>query len=337
MCAFDDVRLDAHSGPVFAARFNEDGSYIASGGTDRTVKLWNLESLDTSNIKEQEDDEEQSLDSEGGVYEELVCKSALTSLEWSRLEDSHLFISSADHSAIIYDLNKSAKIKTFSHPDSVNQLSVSKRDIILSACDDGVVRLWDTRSKLAVGNVKTPLNLPVLTCCLDGNAERLYFSGINPVICCFDVRKLSEVWSENNVHSNNVTSLALSPDEDYLLSRSVDNTVKYCDSRKLANDDSKFRNRAKPYVFDGTSASEEDEWLIRARFIPDPKNEDISDLLSVVSGSNDGFTYVWEFASRRIINRLDGHKSTVLDIDYSEINNQLLTTSTDGSIVIRNL
>lgn len=336
--------MDAHAGPIYTARFNEDGTYIASGGTDKTVKLWNLEQLDTEVATDEKNEPiEQELETSGGVYEEKVCDSALTWIEWSNLEDSHLFISSADHTATIFDLNKSAKIKTFHHPDTVNQLSISKRDTVATCCDDGKVRIWDKRSKFETAIINPPipnLNLPLLTCCIDENAQNIYFSGIDPTVYCFDTRKLSEPslsWSESNSHSNNVTSLSLSPDESYLLSKSIDGTIKYYDARTFSSNSNikKPLNRGKPYLFDGPTSSE-DDWLVRAILIPDPTSES-NELLNVISGSNDSYTYVWEFASRKLINRLDGHSSIVYDVDYSEINNQLLTASADGSIIIRNL
>ncbi|KAG0684249.1 WD repeat-containing protein 38 [Pichia californica] len=335
----EDVRLDAHSGPIYTAKFNEDGTYIASGGTDCTIKLWNLEQLDTETNNEMtiETENEQDIQS-GAVFEEKVCDSAVTWIQWSRLEDSHLFISSADHNAIIFDLNKSVKIKTFKHPACVNQLGISKRDYLITSCDDGKVRLYDKRSREPTAVINSPipnLNLPVLTCCIDDDAQRFYFSGIDPTIYSYDTRKLSLCWSENRSHSNNVTSLSLSPDESYLLSKSVDNTIKYYDARILPESDILLRNRGKPYVFDGPTSSE-DDWLVRSIFIPDPTSES-NELLNIISGSNDGYTYVWEFASRKLINRLDGQLATVYDIDYSEINNQIVTTSADGSLVIRNL
>jgi Prp8 binding protein len=340
MSSIDDVRLDPHNGPIYTARFNEDGTFIASGGTDKAVKIWNLEQLDTD-ISDENMDIGQNKTQENltqGVFEERICNSAVTWINWSRLHDSHIIVSSADHTAVIYDLNKPAKIKTFQHDLAVNQLSISKRDNILTCCDDGKIRLWDPRSKFATFTLNSPLNLPVLTCCIDNDANKFYFAGIDPTIYCYDVRNLKQSWSENRSHTNNVTSLSLSPDESYLLSRSIDGTVKYYDARIIPDNSSlsaKPKNRAKPYVFDGATASEED-WLVRSIFIPDPTNNN-TELLDVVSGSNDGYAYVWEFASRRLINRLDGHLSTVLDVDYSEINNQLLTSSADGSIIIRNL
>ena len=335
MADTNDVRLDAHSGAVFTARFNEDGAFVASGGVDKCIRIWNLEQLDADvgTSAEAEVNEEETTE---GVYDEKVANSAVTSLQWSNIEDSYIYFSSADRTAAIFDLNKSSKVKTLHHPSTVNQLSLSKNDTIVTCCDDGKVRVWDKNSKFPVGTIQSPLQLPILTTCIDADCNRVYFSGIDPTIYCYDLRKLdAPIWSEGQSHTNNVTSVSLSPDESYLLSRSIDGTIKYFDSRILPDDIVSTKKRAKPYVFEGSSASE-DDWLIRAIVIPDPTNES-DDLFNVVSGSNDGFTYVWEFASRKLINRLDGHLSTVLDVDYSEINNQLLTSSADGSIILRSL
>lgn len=338
MSATGDLRLDTNSGPIYAIRFNEDGSYFASGGVDKCLRIWNVDQL-ADNEDEAEENSNDDLDN--GVYEERVTNSAITSLRWSNLEDSHVFISSADHTAIIYDLNKSTKVKTFHHKESVNQLSLSENDTIVTCCDDGKVRLWDVRSKFPISEINTPLNIdtPVLTCCIDRNSNRIYFAGIDPTVYCYDIRNAKSpvvLWSESNSHTNNVTSLSLSPDESYLLSKSIDGTIKYFDA-KILSEKTTTRRRAKPYVFDGTSASD-DDWLIRSIIIPDPTNDDDeSDLFNVLSGSNDGYTYVWEFASRKLINKLDGHLSTVFDLDYSEINSQLVTCSADGSVILRDL
>ena len=91
----NDVRLDAHSGAVFTARFNEDGAFVASGGVDKCIRIWNLEQLDadvgpstSAEVNEEETTE--------GVYYEKVANSAVTSLQWSNIEDSYIYFSSAD-------------------------------------------------------------------------------------------------------------------------------------------------------------------------------------------------------------------------------------------------
>lgn len=321
----EDVRLDAHSGPIYTAKFNEDGTFIASGGKDNCLKLWNLENMDLGTETEGLED---------GFYEEKIAGSAITWIQWSQLEDSQLFLSSADRTCTIFDLNKSTKVKTFKHPGCVNQLSRSKKDTIITACDDGCVRIFDKRTKLPVHTVKTELQLPILTCCTGLDENRFYFSGIDPTIYCYDYRNFEKSWSESASHSNNVTSLSLSPDSSYLLSKSIDGTIKYYDSRITTTN---IRSRAKPYVFDGTKGAEED-WLVRAILINDPSSES-DELLNVISGSGagDNYTYVWEFASRKLINKLDGHLGIVHDVDYSEINRQLVSASADGSLIIRNL
>ncbi|GME81504.1 unnamed protein product [Ambrosiozyma monospora] len=314
------LRLRGHKAPVLTTKFNNDSTLLASGGMDKHLAIWNLNS-----ITEPESDftDETELDFN---YLQLH-KSAITSLAWSNLQETLLFTASADATTCCFDLNKSAKTKTFRQSSSINQIAVSKKDLVLTASDSNGVKLWDLRSKFPVAEI--PSKFPVLTCCIDThNDTSLYFSGIDPTVHCYDIRNTqSPTWSESN-QFHSITSLSLSRNGEYLLSKSLDGTIKYFDSRIIVKG-----KRAKPYLFDGPKATQED-YLIRSILV---ESESDDTKKTVVSGSNDGFIYSWDFLSRKLLDRIDGHTGTILDLDYSSTLGKLATSSNDTTVILRDL
>lgn len=313
------VRLLTDSpSPLYSVRFSTDGSLLAAGGKDKGIYIWDLSSIPTQDLKNGVDI------SSSYSYQSSVHKSAITSIRWSNITTDRIFLSSADSTACAFDLTKETKIKTFHHQGTVNEVDVSKRDLVVTCSDDGSVRVWDLRSKFPISEVNT--DFPVLTCCIEPNERGIFFAGIDPEVKCYDPRNTTDpVWAEK-CQSNNVTSLSLSPKTaDYLVSKSIDGTIKYFDSRLTMS--SLHKRRAKPYVFDGAQASE-DDWLIRAKIVSDSTGK-----LSIISGSNDGFIYIWDFASRRLLSRLGGHSGAVYSVDYA--NNHIVSCSVDGSLIFR--
>lgn len=224
------IRLSTESNdPIYSVKFSGDGQLIASGGTDRSLTLWDLNNLD------------------GDYYHEQLHRSAITSLAWSNVSDG-IYTASADTRACLFDLEKAQKVKTFAkHTDCINELALSKRDTLVTCSDDGTARIWDVRSGQS-DIIQTPY--PLLTCCIDN--RYVYVSGIDPAVHCYDQRKLSApVWSQV-AQTDPITSLSIH--DDFLLVRSL-TQIRYFSGR-----------RRKPYVFDGATASN-DDWLIRAQII----------------------------------------------------------------------
>ncbi|QPG72879.1 hypothetical protein FOA43_000182 [Brettanomyces nanus] len=309
--------------PIYTVKFNDNASLIASAGDDHDITIWNTDSIVPGDF---------SADFTNGTpvdyhYLPSVHKSAITYLAWSNVSPSlRLFTASADSTAALLDLSKAQKIKTFKHSGSVNQLAVSKRDLLVTCSDDGSVKLWDIRSKFPTAQIST--KYPVLTCCVDYDEQGIFFSGIDPTIHCYDPRNMDKPLWEEMSQSNNVTSLSLCPDSsEYLVSKSIDGSIKYFDSRFIAL--SSVHSRAKPYIFDGSEASPED-WLIRSLLVKDGQGA-----LRVISGSNDGCVYLWDFASRKLVARLDGHIGSSFDVDYNQKSARLVSCSQDGSLILR--
>lgn len=303
--------LEAHKGPVYAVEFNRDASFIASGGDDKQMIIW-----DTNSISENDANE-------CTFYNETVHKSAITSIKWSNLEENALFTASADTKVFAFDLIKGQKFKTFNHPQCINQIDVSKRDIISTVSDDGKLRLFDMRSKDSIGEISTPY--PLFTTVIDPTETFVYFSGIDPTVSCYDIRKLETPnWTES-LQKRSVTSLSMSSNGEYLISKSIDGSIKYFNSINAGSS----KSRAKPYVLEGPLANDED-WLIRSTII-NSGNE----MYTVISGSNDGLLYSWDLATRKIKSKLNYNCGSIFDLD-SKLG-KLVTSCENGSVVLSSL
>lgn len=162
------VLSGAHTAPVLALAFSPNGKWLASGGLDRTVSLWNISKGDWSPIVNTGRDAVLSLafspkqpilaigtsgktlilwdvDQNKEIRRFEAHADAISSVAFSQ-DGATIATASWDRSARLWDTATGAKLLTLQgHPQRV--LSVSffpggKR--LATSCEDGNVRLWDT-------------------------------------------------------------------------------------------------------------------------------------------------------------------------------------------------
>ncbi len=101
-------------------------------------------------------------------------------------------------------------------------------------------------------------------------------------------------------HTDTITGLQLSPDGHYLLSNSMDNTLRTWDVRPfVAGSSSSSRNTR---IFTGHSHGA-DQSLLRCDWSPDSS--------LVTCGSSDRRLYVWNAQTTELLYQLGGHSGTV--------------------------
>lgn len=277
------MELTGHSAEVFGARFDPSGQHIASGSMDRSILLWRTYG-DCEN------------------YGQLNGhKSAILSLLWSR-DSSYVFSASADMTIASWDLETGERIRKHEgHTEIVNDISASPRgeEMLISASDDGCIGIWDPRVKRAVDFIET--DFPITAVAVGEAGSEIYTGGIDCDIKVWDLRK-KEVAYRMPGHTDSVTSLALSPDSQSLLSYSHDSLARTWDVRPFAPTDRSIK------TFHGAPVGVERN-LIRATW--DPKGE------KICCGSGDGTVCVWENRTGSLIYKLPGHKGTVNDVSFT--------------------
>ncbi|CAN9219152.1 unnamed protein product [Alternaria alternata] len=298
------MELTGHSGEVFAARFDPTGQYIASGSMDRSILLWRS-SASCENY---------------GIL--TGHKQAVLDLHWSR-DSKVLFSASADMHLASWDVETGERIRRHpGHEEVINCMDVSKRgeEMLVSGSDDGYIGIWDTRTKDAVTFI--PTDFPITAICLAEAGNELFTGGIDNDIKVWDLRKQAVTYTLLG-HTDTVTSLQLSPDNQTLLSNAHDSTVRTWDVRPFAPADRRIQ------TYDGAPTGQERN-LLKASW--DSKGEKIA------AGSGDQSVAVWEARTGKLLNKLPGHRGAVNDVRFHPLGEPiLLSASSDRKLMVGEL
>ncbi|KAI9355109.1 WD40-repeat-containing domain protein [Zopfochytrium polystomum] len=199
--------LRGHTGAVNVAVFNSTGSYAATGGSDKLIKLWNpVTGLCIKTYT-------------GHGYEVLDIDIALDNAKFASV--------GGDRAALLWDVSTGRVIRRFTgHTARINGVAFNKdATVIVTGSYDATVRFWDCRSqdrapiqvlnesKDSVTSIQV-VDHQIVAGSVDGHF-RLY-----------DIR-LGKCTADNVGHP--VTSAVLSNDKNCVLASSLDSTLRLFD------------------------------------------------------------------------------------------------------------
>jgi len=292
--------LQGHKAEVFTLKFSPSGKNLASGSFDKSILLWRV--YDT-------------------CENYLVLKghtSAVLELHWSTGED-FIFSASADKTVQVWDPNVGERIKKCKgHSSYVNSCCPARRgpQKIVSGSDDCTVRLWDVRLRGCQDTLNA--GYPVTSVCFSDHADQIFSGGIDNEIKVWDVRK-NQVMMTLEGHTDTITGMRLSPDGNFLLTNSMDQTVRIWDVRPYCSGPRNVK------IFQGALHNFE-KTLLKCSWSPDGTK--------VSAGSADRFVYIWDVASRRILYKLPGHRGSVNETDFHPQEPIIGSASSDTTIYL---
>ncbi|MBD2043547.1 serine/threonine protein kinase [Microcoleus sp. FACHB-672] len=238
--------FDAHSNAIGALAMTPDGKLLASGSTDKTIRLWNLE----KNFRIR------TIPAHAGSVNALAIS-----------PDGKTLISASDDKTIrLWRLPTGKRILTIpAHAGPVNALAISPSgEILASGSDDNTIKLWDLSTgkllstfvghkgsvhALAISpdgktlvsgsadNTVKQWNLGTgkLRRTLEGHSSRVRSLAISPngktLVSAGDTIMLWNLKTGKHLetllgHANYVSSVAITPDGKTLISGSRDQTIK---------------------------------------------------------------------------------------------------------------
>eukprot|EP00897_Mesotaenium_endlicherianum_P004403 jgi/Mesen1/3991/ME000210S03227 len=292
--------LSGHAAAVYTMKFNGDGSVVASGSHDKEIFLWRTEE-DCDNF--------------------MVLKghkNAVLELHWTA-DSAHIVSASPDRTVRAWDAQTGKQIKKMAeHSSFVNSCCPARRGppLVVSGSDDGTAKLWDLRHRGCVQTLAARYQITAVA--FSDGADKVYSGGIDDEIKVWDLRK-GEVAMSLAGHTDAITGMRLSPDGSYLLTNSMDCTLRIWDMRPYAP-----QNRCVK-VFAGHQHSLEKHLL---------KCDWSSDGSRITAGSADRMVYIWDTTSRRILYKLPGHKGSVNEAVFHPTEPIIGSCSSDKQIYL---
>jgi WD40 repeat protein/tRNA A-37 threonylcarbamoyl transferase component Bud32 len=244
--------IKAHNSMVYAVAISPDGEIIASGSSDRTIKMWELrtgrklrhlgrwfsghtESVWTLAFSpDGQTLASGSWDSTIKLWQVSTGKRILTINAHPKWVNSVTFSpdgqilasSSADCTIKLWQVSTGREIRTFTgHTDSVASVAFSPDgQILASASNDCTIKLWHVNTGREIHTLSGH-SFFVNSAIFDREGENLVSASSDTTIKFWEVTTGKQLHTLKR-HSATVSSIALSRDAQILVSGSWDNTIK---------------------------------------------------------------------------------------------------------------
>ncbi|AAS52028.1 ADR108Cp [Eremothecium gossypii ATCC 10895] len=228
-----------------------------------------------------------------------------------------LAIGCADGHVCIYDLTTGERLRKLAHHTRVvNQLAGGQNGNFVSVGDDGRLNWWDERAASGRPAAFVATDFPLLSAAVcPVSAGRVYTSGIEPVVRAYEQRRSEDaVWKTQTGHRSGVTSLCTSAHGEEVCALGFDDSVSF------------YGQQAGQRLRRGFAlpARNTGRLLARCAFVEDKR---------YVAA----YGYVVDVTSEVVVSDelASLHAGAVIDTVYKEGSRQLLSTSADGTALVK--
>ena len=291
------MTISGHQDIIYSIALSPDGKRIVSGGSDGTIKVWNVVS--------------------GAELMTLRGHSeAVYSLAFSP-DGKRIISGSEDKTIKIWDLENGTELMTLhGHEGTVSCVTFNPggKRIVSSDYMKGTIKVWDAQ---------TGQELMTFSGAHEGGASDVAVSPDNKriVSCGFWEDKKIKIWDAatgegvmtlSDVHKDIVSGVIFSPDGKQIVSvGGWDGAIKFWDAK----------TGAMMMTTRGHGA-----YVISITFSPDGG--------CIASAGNDNMIKVWSSATGEELMTLRGHESTVMSIAFSPDGRRIASGSWDNTIKV---
>jgi WD40 repeat protein/serine/threonine protein kinase len=333
LCHPAELTLEGHAGWVSSVAFSPDGQRLASGSSDKTLKVW-----DSATGKELF-----ALKGHGGV---------VTSVAFSP-DGQRLASASIDQTVKIWDSATGKELSTLrGHAGNVWSVAFSPNgQRLASASLDLTVKIWDTTTGKELLTLKGHANA-VGSVTFSPDGQRLASAGMDQTVKIWECATGKELLTLKG-HAGFVGDVAFSPDGGRLASGSSDQTVKIWDSatgeelftlkghagsvRSVAFSQDGQRLASASHdqtvkIWDGATGRQllalkgHAGWVEGVAFSPDGQR--------LASAGFDQTVKIWDSAADNELFTLKGHRGNVWSVAFSPDGQRLASGSADKTVKI---
>jgi len=295
--------ITSHKKPVSSVVFNQDGSLIATGSTDGSVKLW-----ETNTGKQ--------------IKAIIKHPHPITSISFN--PNGKLLAVGLESGVIaLWDINYKERIRTINgHEGKIYSLRFNKDGSVLaSGSEDKTVKLWDMKSGNELKTFRDHTG-PVYSLAFSPDGKNLASCSAGGSVRIWEISSGNSIQTLREASGKAVHSISYSPDSKTIASGSADGSVRLWD------------------VITGTERiSLVCSSVTRRNEIGQKGSIGTDDCLSIspdgrllASGSTDGTLMVWEIASGSIVNQQKPHQGSINSVIFSPDGKSLATTGDDGIV-----
>ncbi|KAJ5419723.1 uncharacterized protein N7487_003273 [Penicillium crustosum] len=323
--------LAGHADTVQTVAFSPDGTQIASGSWDKTIKLWDTTTGDLLKTLEGHSDQ-------------------VSTIAFSP-EGTQIASGSDDKTIKLWDTTTGDLLKTLEgHSDWVRTIAFSPDRTQIASCSvDKTIKLWDT----ITGDLQMTI---------EGHLDRVNVVVFSPdgtqIASCSDDKTI-KLWNTITGdlqktlegHSDSISSMAFSPDGTQIISGSVDKTIKLWDTimGDLQMTLEGHLDRVNVVVFspDGTqiASGSVDTTIKLWETVTGNLQKTLvghSNLLTtmvfspdgtqIASGSIDTTIKLWDTVTGNLRKTLEGHSDIIGTMTFSPDGTQIISGSSDCTI-----
>ncbi len=334
--------FNEYKGAIKSVSFSPDGQYIISGSNDKKLKLWHVEdqvllhtydahesevnsvgfSPDSKYIVSGSDDKKMKLwDADNKVFLHTFKghKSRVNSVAISP-DGQYIVSGSRDKTVKLWDVEDRVLLHTFDghgHTLSVNSVAISPDgQYIVSGSRDKTVKLWDVEDRVLLHTFdghKSEVN----SVAFSPDGQYIVSGSLDKTVKLWDVKNQVLLHTFNgheeaiifNGHEEAIISVDFSPDGQYIVSGSLDKTVKLWD----------VKNKVILHTFNGHESG-----VNSVSFSPDSQY--------IVSGSLDKTVKLWDVKNKVILHTFNGHKEKVNSVAFSPDGQYIVSGSYDKTV-----